>query len=98
MDQTLTHAFALLQRFLHCSVVTTAVQRTKVVFLNTTPSYHVKGAESEFLQSDTTLQKVGKLGPQPAGIACMLLTERRRANLVSLTPLSDSPWFIVSSY
>lgn len=67
---------------LHCSLVTTTVQRTKVIFLDTTPSYHVKGTESELLQNDTTLQKVGKVGPNPTGIACMLLTEKSKFSLI----------------
>ena len=76
------HTFSLLQRFLRCSLVTTTVQRTRVVFLNTAPSYHVKGTESELLQNDTTLQKAGKLGPKPASIACMLLTEKSKFSLI----------------
>lgn len=82
---TLVHTFSLLQRFLHCSRVTTTVQRTRVVFLNTAPSYHAKGTESELLQNDTTLQKVGNLGPKPAGVACMLLMEKSKFSLIDTT-------------
>lgn len=85
MDQTFKQVFCLLQRFLHCFLVTITVQRTKVVFLNTAPSYHRKGTEYELLQNDTTLQKVGKRGPKPEGIDCMLLMEKSKFSLADTT-------------
>lgn len=45
----------------------------------------------ELLQNNTTLQKVGKGGPKPAGTAGMLLKDKNKFSCTAT--LLDSPWF-----